>query len=1285
MMSSCTAISQHFFERSKQIQKEPSKSRACATTQGRTFVWSLPKVQHLHYVRLCGTVEQSKVAPFPIIIRPLHDLPHRSRYARLQTIALNETNAASVPVSAASDLRLQRELNTTLARGRQLDDQLSQPIDDSNLARKEDTRRLLSTPVPVSIAQRSHRPRSARLPRGLEAEQQVRQHQQQPEQEERLPTRSGDKVIVLRPQMGGALAGQAPPTGHHSVGRSGRAQGGRGEDRLGAWSLRAQEGSAQLLNSVLRRNRRGPGPNQTEAADASLPPKHNSKNETDSAATADEFGGIDGVPSELSPLPPLLSSDPSSASSGDTDPTSSDWVLFYGNQVQDNGKVESGVFAVDVSSIVDLVTGKDQDQKPAAPFHQPDHNEHKAADVGDSSTGPFNFFSLNEAGSKDDRPPESFHSWLTGLEQEDSGTQAGAADAFQSPHSPSSSDSQGFSKGLIPSFDSKDDSKHSFSAGASSQPAPAPAGTDDHVPKPEPPPATATRHGATTAPAAMAAQKAQQDAPAPAPPTPAQPPVADTPDPAPADSPVQPPADAPADVLAQPPADASAAPPPPAESPAAGPAEASAEQQPDAPPPSQDDVPKDDAQAFDGQPPSPEETAAPSPTDAAPTPAPAQDTASSSDSALPSASASASGSASSSSSNAPSKSAGYTPRPFPSRSLSASGSAAAGSKPTNGTVPPSPAPGASTSETEGKSHAAAIVLGTFAGAAFVAVVGYFLYHQHKNSSQDDDDDNSSSDGASEAQRYASMHSGGSHGDGEDRLTDGAAVLARVWSARRRREMRDSTDLEKGDFVSPFADPVPQRGRGDGGDEDDDDELYPPPRLVGAMGMGSAVAVPPRARSVVSTIRAAPRGLDADRVGLAMLPDLDDSPRTRMRELNHLAKSASAAAAGAGGAIPAQRRVPVPPVGSLTSSRPNTTSSYEDPESRRSTLAPGSDVAAVHGDTGNMKRDGSKGSDQGSTSDQSTGQVSHVSYPFLSAMNRGRSVGSEDVLSPSSRSKDDSAIVGSGLTARNKSFGSSSRATRLLRNLRRASSPMLSPLSTPVIPPFAEHRHEPGSPRLDGQTGGSERTASLQARQETATNDALAALRSAAFPLPPARSTEGSSGSGGEKQVSTLPTLSPLDISSPRRPGNPQIQRTPSLAGIGAGTRYGGMARHFVSLLAGPVLARRDAQAEPMSSAGAAPAGAGVGSPGTAAGPASSLAATTSEMTMRPPASPMAFNSPLFPWDPNRTFAASPADTSMTPQVGGGGGGGPPSSSTTKPRTAAQDRLHFFKLRVTNSD
>ncbi|KAE8226920.1 hypothetical protein CF319_g540 [Tilletia indica] len=517
----------------------------------------------------------------------------------------------------------------------------------------------------------------------------------------------------------------------------------------------------------------------------------------------------------------------------------------------------------------------------------------------------------------------------------------------------------------------------------------------------------------------------------------------------------------------------------------------------------------------------------------------------------------------------------FISRPSPSRSISSSSATAA---PTNTTSPPPPGEG--DSQPHPRRHVAAIVLGTFAGAALVVVLGTYAYRQRKDQ-----------------QRYGADQASTHGGDNEDRdrYTNSSGALAQMWSQRRRREMRDSKpwDLEKGE-VSPFDDRFSKR-----------DDLPP---------------LPVKARSIVSTIRAVPRGLGISerRGSLPLLPELEVSPRTRMQELSNLAQPL-----GQSTGVPAQKRVPVPPIGSLgtrtstlsssSGSNDHSGSDYitvaEQPSSRASrasTLLPDAEMS----DRPGMER-GISSDDRGSVSGQS--RVSHISYPFLSAMHRGRSIASAG--SPI-MSKDDSDILASSSSPTSRSLGTiSNKTSRLLRNLRTASSPTMSATS-PFLPTMSEvmaQNDRIGSPFSGSSTSGP--TASLNSRHEGATSEAMETLRNAVFPIPPPRALDADH-------------LTPLGASSSqpsKHSGGNGVQRTPSLAGIGAGFRYG-VARHFVSLLAGPVLAGRD---QPTTTSAS-----------------SNLA--QQQQQIRPPATPVTFNSPLFPWDANGAFA-SPNPNSQTPQ------------------------------------
>ncbi|CAD6915374.1 unnamed protein product [Tilletia controversa] len=548
----------------------------------------------------------------------------------------------------------------------------------------------------------------------------------------------------------------------------------------------------------------------------------------------------------------------------------------------------------------------------------------------------------------------------------------------------------------------------------------------------------------------------------------------------------------------------------------------------------------------------------------------------------------------------------FTPRTFPSRSASSTAAA-----PTNGTGPPPPV--TEDSQDHPRRHIAAIVLGTFAGAAFVVILGAYAYRQRKQQTD-----------------RASIHSGE-----DDPYTSTSGGYVRTWSQRRRGEMGSSypADLEKGK-MSPSDDRFSLV-----------DDLPP---------------VPPKARSIVSTIRAVPRGQSmAERRGsLPLLPELEVSPRTRMQELSNLAKPRSPPAV-----VPAQKRVPVPAAGSL-GSRTNTlsasssegyssddyTSVAEYQSTRRSTASTQS-PKSDHVRPGLARGISKQSDDRGSLSGQS--KVSHISYPFLSAMHRGRSIAS--VGSPLV-SRDDSAIMTTA-SPNLRSMGTMSDKTgRLLRNLKTRSSPTMSGLSV-VHPSMSEvmaQGDQPESPYMGSVASGP--TASLDSRHEGATTEAMQTLRNAVFPLPPTRTFDPN-------------LLTPLDGSSsvPRKQsgGSGGVQRTPSLAGIGAGFRYGSAARHFISLLAGPVLAGHG-KANSTSSA-------------------SSNAAhqQQQQQQMKPPATPMTFTSPMFPWDPSGTFV-SPNPQVQTPR--------PEVKETARrsrgemeqaPATASAKQQRASQLRVTN--
>ncbi|KAK0568872.1 hypothetical protein OC861_001479 [Tilletia horrida] len=527
-------------------------------------------------------------------------------------------------------------------------------------------------------------------------------------------------------------------------------------------------------------------------------------------------------------------------------------------------------------------------------------------------------------------------------------------------------------------------------------------------------------------------------------------------------------------------------------------------------------------------------------------------------------------------------SATYNPRPFPSRSSSAPEQPTGG--PSNGTAPPPPA--------SHSKHAAAIVLGAFAGTAFVVLLGMYMYRRHVHK-QDDND-------------FASLYS--HDGGPSDKYTSPSGLLARSLSRRTKLGL----DVEQG--FNPFDDP------------------------------SAKVAVPPPARSVISTIRSVPRSMEgAGRTPLPLLPDVESSPRSRLQALANLAKPLPVPA----NVIPAQKRVPVPPL--LASLRGGSTTGASDGHeadtratSRRetaSTVIAGSDVAAVHGDLterASLDRRGSKFSDQGSTSGHSTstGQVSHISYPNLAAMHRGQSVVSAFQDSPSEPSP----------------RMPSSKAAKIMKQLRSISDP-LSLAASPLL--SAQDAALIGSASPNAPSVGTARTASIYSRHEGATNKALAALQTYAFPLPPVRNADAATGTQA---------LSPLDISSPRRPTSGP-QRTPSLAGIGAGVRYG-VARHFISLLAGPVLAGRDQQDSSAHNKDEAPSA-----------------------RLPPPATPMTFNSPLFPWgDANQTSGAFASPAPPSSEVNNGalptGSRKRPSQDMDVPGTPSK-RQRSFHLRVTN--
>ncbi|KAK0546568.1 hypothetical protein OC844_007245 [Tilletia horrida] len=897
--------------------------------------------------------------------------------------------------------------------------------------------------------------------------------------------------------------------------------------------------------------------------------------------------GIAGSSGLLSPIPPLLATDPAISTVGKNDQDApSNWVLFYGSHVQDDGQAENGIFAVDVGSVV---SDASSDAAPG-PFSRPAQPVAAPATggvpAGSSNANPVHFFSLEAP--KDTASPQSFHYWLSNL---------GTDKELPVSGTPGSN------------------------SGASGNDVGSAASIWGPNPLVNPKDATAFNQAATSPGTASGADKVENAAPPPASQASQAPTAAQAPDQksAPSPSPLQP--ETPA-----------ASPPPsPALSPAASAAPTSA-------------------------------SAASVPTETKPAELPA------------------SVSASVSAPVPTSETRPFAPRPFPSRSVSGVSSLPSHSAPTNGTtVPPAPGGGGAKADAHENKHVTAIVLGTFAGAAFVAGLGVYLYRQRQGQRDGRTDDD-----------FASVHSGssgGSGGGGGDRYTDASGVLARVWSERRRRDMLNTADLEKGHTEfgspSPFDDPVE----------------------YGDIGSGKGKALPARpgpARSVISTIRSVPRGLAGNGMMLPMLPDLEDSPRTRMQQLTSLAQ----AVAPPPPCIPAQKRVPVPPVGSLHgNSRSGTLSSEpedglssgeqsmyhstytEQDHSRRSTDSAqplsGSEVAAVHGDlvarrprsSSDMERYASKQSDRDSTSSGQTGKVSHISYPFLSAMHRGQSIASVD----SPRAKDDLAIR-SPSSSRNRA-GLGSKNSRLLRNLRSTSSPMIPQDERLGV------EHPAPSPVLGSRS--SDRTASYSSKHEGATAAALETLRNAAFPLPPTRaSAEGGSQLGSEAAAASH------DSSAANRSG---AQRTPSLAGIGAGIRYG-VARHFVSLLAGPVLARRDADST-SGRGGAGPAAAASHADGGGGGAAEG---------MRPPPSPMNFHSPLFPWDPSGAFASPDVrGVGGTPQpptiraVGGHAAVGQVQAVGSRKRPAirgsssaasADDedgsrakRQRSFRLHVTNSD